>query len=69
MVTNLLLLFAQGQQHLLDLVLIEVDMRVKCYVFYDIALHLQRIQGLALRFGNDGHDRGGLSCASHFKLS
>ena len=46
---------ADGQKHLLDLVLIEVDVRVDGDVLDDVALHLEGILGFSLRLRNIGH--------------
>jgi hypothetical protein len=59
-----LAVLAEGEEDLLDLGLEVVDVRVLGDVFNDVALGLERIEGLALRFSDEG-DHLGLVGASH----
>ena len=70
MVADGLLLFAEGQQHLFDFGLVEVDVGVHCDVLNDVALHLEGIEGFSRGLGDQGHERG-LVGASHrlYKLA
>lgn len=70
LVADGLLLFTEGQQHLLDLVLVEVDVGVHCDVLNNVTLHLEGIKGLSRGLGDQGHESG-LVGASHrlYKLA
>jgi hypothetical protein len=55
---------AHRQQHLFDLLLVEVDMRVHGDVLHDIALHLERVHRFALGLRDESHHLR-LVCTPH----
>lgn len=63
-VLDRLLVLTQRQQHLLDLLLVKMDVRVDRYVFDYVTLRLQRVVRLTIRLRNQSLDLR-LVSASH----